>query len=192
MFGTRWVLVLFGILAVSSIFSGLNHDASAGKIALTFFTMLFLGAAITGFCMVWGWLVAINTIYTITDKRLIIRHGVTMPMAINVPYAKVATAAAKVREDGSGDVSVAMLDGNNVSLFAIWPHNRPWNWQGVAPAMRAIPDAARVGVILHDALVAHVTEHGDVYEGARPKMQIRTRDREIGARMPSAPTAAQA
>lgn len=191
-FSTRWILVFFGILAVSSIFSGLNHGASTGRIVLTFSTMVFLGFAVTGFCMAWGWLIAINTVYTITDKRLIIRHGVTMPMAINIPFAKIATAAAKVRDDGTGDVSVALLDGNRVSLFAAWPHRRPWAWQGVAPALRCIPDASRVGVILHDALIAHVTANGDVYQGARPKLKLRTRDREVGSRLPVGPTAAEA
>lgn len=177
-FPTRAVAVVAVVLAVSSIFSGMSHGASAGQMTLTFVSMLFVGAAIIGFAMVWGWLVAINTVYTVTNKRLVIRHGVTLPMAINVPFAKVANAAAKIRDDGTGDVSVAMLDGNRVSIVALWPHNRPWSWQGPTPAMRCIPDASRVAQILHDALVRYATQAGETYQGERPKLRLRTRDHE--------------
>ena len=177
-FATRWIAAFFVVLAVSSIFSGIDHGVAPARIAMTFATLLFVGASVIGFAMLFGWLVAINTVYTITDKRIVIRHGVTMPMAVNVPYAKIATAAAKLHADGTGDVSVALLDGNRVNVFAIWPHHRPWSWQGAAPAMKSVPEASRVAQLLHDALVADVTDRGDVYSGTRPKIQIRTRDRE--------------
>lgn len=182
-FSTRWIALAFVVLAISSVFSGIDHGVGAGRIALTFATLLFVGVAIIGFAMVFGWLIAINTVYTITDKRLVVRHGVTMPMSINVPFAKVANAGVKLYPDGSGDLSLALLDGNRVSIYAIWPHNRPWSWQGATPAMRSVPDASRVSQILHDALVAYVSEHGEVYAGRRPKIAIRTRDRQ---RRPSA------
>ena len=177
-FATRWIAAFFVVLAVSSIFSGLNHGAASVQIVTTFFTLLFVGALVIGFAALFGWLVAVNTVYTITDKRVVIRHGVTMPMAVNVPFSKIATAATKVYDDGSGDVSVSLLDGNRVNVFAIWPHHRPWSWQGATPAMKSVPEASKVAQILHDALVAYVTSHGDVYSGARPRIEIRTRDRE--------------
>ena len=177
-FHTRWIMAFFVVIAVSSIFSGINHGASAGRIGATFVTLLVLGGLVVGFAMVMGWLIAINTIYTITSERLVIRHGVTMPMAVNFPFSKVANAAAKIRSDGSGDVSMALLDGNRVSIFAIWPHNRPWSWQGAAPAIRCVADAAAVSEVLGKALSAHAQATGDAF--ARPKI-VRTRERESSA-----------
>ncbi len=176
-FHTRLIAAFFMVIAVSSIFSGLNHGVGAARIAVTFVTLLALGGMVIGFAMVMGWLVAINTIYTITHQRLVIRHGVTLPMSINVPFTKVATAAAKIRADGSGDVSLALLDGNRLSLFAIWPHNRPWSWQGAAPAIRCVSDAEEVSRVLTNAMVAHARAHGEAH--ARPKV-VRTRGREFG------------
>lgn len=185
-FHTRWIAAFFVIMAVSSIFSGFNHGAGTGRIAMTFVTLLFVGGLVVGFLAIMGWLVAINTIYTITNKRLIIRHGVTMPMAVNVPFTKVARADVKVDKNGAADISVALLDGNRLSIFAIWPHNRPWSWQGAAPAMRMVPDGAKVAKLLSDALLAHVhSEQADStaqQAGAtvRPKI-LRTRDRYMPA-----------
>jgi hypothetical protein len=173
-FRTKWVLVLFAILAVSSIFSGLNHGAGFTRIAVTCATMLFLGGLIAVFFNVLGWLIAINTIYTITNKRLVIRHGVTLPMTINVPFAKVARADAKVRRDGTADISLALLDGNRLSIFAIWPHNRPWSWQGPQPAMRMVPDGGRVANILVNALTRELNAGAEIRHAARPKV-VRTR-----------------
>ncbi|MGF1650017.1 MAG: photosynthetic complex putative assembly protein PuhB [Hyphomicrobiaceae bacterium] len=185
-FATRWVALVFVVLALSSLFSGLTPNATTTQLAVRFLMILTAGAAVVAFAATMGWLIAINTVYTITDKRLVIRHGVTMPMAVNVPFTKIASASAKVETDGSGDVAVALLDGNRVSLFAIWPHNRPWNWQGAAPAIRCIPDAGKVAAILHEALVADVRASGDVYVGEKPKVAVRTRDHERGgSRRPS-------
>jgi len=168
------VFGVFAILAVSSLFSSLTAEATAFQKGMQFLSILLAGGAYVGLAAMMGWLIAINTVYTITDKRLVIRHGITMPMAINVPFAKVANAQLKVGADGVGDVAVSLLDGNHVSLFAIWPHNRPWSWQGAAPAMKCIAEADKVARILHDALVAEVTREGDVYVGERPKIGIRT------------------
>lgn len=174
LFATKWIGGIAVLLAVSSLFSPLHANATVGQHAMIVVMLLLAGALGIGFAMFWGWLVAINTRYTITNERIVIRHGVTMPMSINVPFAKIATASTKVRGDASGDVSVALLDGNRVSWFAAYPHTRPWTWQGVQPAFRCVPEAGNVARLLHDALVAHVTDHGDVYVGERPKRQIRT------------------
>ncbi|MEM7775248.1 MAG: photosynthetic complex putative assembly protein PuhB [Pseudomonadota bacterium] len=194
-FRTRLVFAFFVVLAASSIFSGLNHGAETWRIALTFATLLSVGAAIVGFAMCFGWLMAINTVYTITNKRLVIRHGVTMPMAINVPFSKVANAAAKIRDDGNGDVSLSLLDGNRLALYAAWPHNRPWSWQGTAPAIRCVADAAVAARVLADSLAQYVTERGQAYERTRPKVPIRTApamDQPTDAPQPAALTTARA
>lgn len=188
-FHTRLIAAVFIILAVSSIFSGLNHGASALKITTTFVTLLATGAAIIGAAVLWGWLMAINTVYTVTDKRLVIRHGVTLPMAINIPYAKVANAAAKIRSDGSGDVSLSLLDGNRLALYAAWPHNRPWSWQGTAPAVRCVANAPAVARIVADALATFVSAGGDACTTRRPKVPIRTRPQQAApARAPEPAT----
>lgn len=184
-FHTRTVFGLFAVLAVSSLFSSLTADAGMAQKAGQFLSILLAGGAYIALAMGMGWLIAINTVYTLTDKRLVIRHGVTMPMAINIPYATVASAALRAGRDGIGDVSVALLEGNHVSLFAMWPHNRPWSWQGAAPAIRCIPEAERVAQQLHDALVAELTVSGDVYVGERPKVGIRTAVRRPTTSSPS-------
>lgn len=177
-FRTRVLAAIFLVLAVSSLFSNLYAAPTTGVLAIRALSIVIAGGLVVGFAVSWGWLVAINTVYTITNERIVIRHGVTMPIAINIPFAKVATASAKVRADGFGDISVALLDGNRVSGFAVWPHKRPWSWQGTAPAFKCVANASEVARTLHEALVAHVTASGDVYVGEKPKLQIRTRERE--------------
>lgn len=175
-FRTGWIGVLFAVLAVSSIFSGLSHGIGPARIAVTFASLVLIGGAVIGFAMVFGWLVAINTVYTITNKRVVIRHGVTLPMAVNIPFTKVALAASKIRPDGSGDISISLLDGNRVSWFAVWPHKRPWSWQATTPALRSVADAASVAKILSDALAVHVAQEGDAYQASPPKI-VRTKPR---------------
>lgn len=173
-FHARAIFAVFAILAISSLFSSLTPDASIAQRIGQCLSILAAGGAYVALATFMGWLIAINTVYTLTNKRIVIRHGVTMPMAINLPFSKVASAALRSGSDGAGDVSVTLLDGNHVSLFALWPHNRPWSWQGAAPAFKCIADADRVAQILHDALVADAASAGQSFEGERPRIPVRT------------------
>jgi hypothetical protein len=137
---------------------------------------LILGAIVCALLIVIAFVQARATVYTITNKRVVIRHGVTLPMAVNIPFTKVALAASKIRPDGSGDISISLLDGNRVSWFAVWPHKRPWSWQATTPALRSVADAASVAKILSDALAVHVAQEGDAYQASPPKI-VRTKPR---------------
>ena len=56
-----------------------------------------------------GWLMARETIYTITNRRLVIRHGVAMPMAINIPFSTVETAAVSESLFGYGNHGIVIF-----------------------------------------------------------------------------------
>lgn len=99
-------------------------------------------------------LTARTTVYTVTSKRIVMRFGLALPKAINIPFKIVASADMRSYGDKSGDVSLTLTAPNSINYFLLWPHARPWKLARPQPTLRAVPDGARVGALLAAALSA--------------------------------------
>ena len=94
------------------------------------------------------------TLYTITNRRLVLRVGVALPMTVNLPFAAVQSAAVRRHADGTEDIVLDLLPGHRVSALALWPHLRPWRMGRPAPMLRALPVASGASQVLARALAA--------------------------------------
>ena len=148
----RFVAVLIALLVIWRTAAGIHDGIGAGAVAIVAGGTLLGGLIALGLLALSGWLMARGTIYTITTQRLVIRHGVAMPMAINIPFAKVAGAAAAPGFDGTSSIALSLLPKSRSSFIALWPHVRPFQIIRPEPTLRAIADGARVAGLLTDAL----------------------------------------
>ncbi len=105
-------------------------------------------------------LTARTTVYTITSKRVVLRFGVALPKAINIPFTIVENAALKNYADRSGDVAISLAAPNKVAYLLLWPHARPWKLARPEPTLRAVPNAAIAAAKLAAALKAADAERG--------------------------------
>jgi len=119
-------------------------------------TLLLVPLALmaVGMLVLFAWLVARTTIYTLTSRRVVIQFGVALPMTVNIPFRLVNSAALKCSPDGCGDVALALGDGTRLAYLIMWPHVRPWHLTRTEPALRAVPNANEVARILSRALAA--------------------------------------
>ncbi|MDO9425699.1 MAG: photosynthetic complex putative assembly protein PuhB [Methylobacterium sp.] len=133
---------------------------------------LAIGAGAVGLLCLLGWLSARSTTYTITNRRVVMRVGIALPMTLNLPFGLVDGAGCRHFSDGSGDLALAVKPGNRVAYLHLWPHARPWHVTRPEPMMRSVPDAASVAAILARALSAarEVDE-----EAANPVIRPRAR-----------------
>ncbi|MGE3929448.1 MAG: photosynthetic complex putative assembly protein PuhB [Hyphomonadaceae bacterium] len=99
-------------------------------------------------------LTARTSVYTITSKRVVLRFGVALPKAINIPFKIIDNAALKGFSDETGDIALTLSEPNKIAYFLLWPHARPWKLARPQPAMRAVPHAAAVAAQLANALNA--------------------------------------
>jgi hypothetical protein len=99
-----------------------------------------------------AWLFRRAACYTITSKRVLFQFGVALPMTMNIPLGKIASAALKSYRDGSGDIPLGLTDRDRVSYVLLWPHIRPWRLRMPEPMLRALPDAAMAAAKLSEAL----------------------------------------
>jgi hypothetical protein len=92
-----------------------------------------------------------STVYTLTNRRIVLRFGVAIPMMINLPLEKIESAA--LAEYGEvGDIALTLAPGERVSYLALWPHVRPWHFGVVKPMLRGLPDARLAAALLADAV----------------------------------------
>jgi hypothetical protein len=142
----------FGVLVAARIISVLMAGASLPITAMDALWFVVPSLLVIGIALAFAWGVVRTTAYTITNRRVVMRFGIALSMTVNLPYALVASAAAKLHPDGSGDLSLALLKPHRVSYLFFWPHARPWHLLRPQPTLRGIADAGAVAQILARAL----------------------------------------
>lgn len=152
---TRWVAGYFALLVAWSLISGPTLAGIGATIASGFLAI--------GLLSLFAWCVSKTTIYTLTNKRIVLRIGVALSKCINLPLALVSAADLRPHDKGFGDIALEVGEARRLGYALLWPHARPWRIGRPAPMLRAIPDAARVGT-----LIARATAQVNAIEYAAP------------------------
>lgn len=151
-FNARPIAAYFGILVVWGIITSLYDGRGAAAAFVQGAWLAGLGVACLGLLGLYAWLIAKTTMYTITNRRIVFRVGVALPLSINVPFKQIHTARMTDHGDGTGNVAVRLKDRARVAYLHLWPHVRPWRFKHSEPMLRCVPDAPNVATILGDAL----------------------------------------
>ncbi len=80
--------------------------ASAAAFVLWFLPVAVAAVAIPTLL---AWLYARTTVFTITNRRVVMRYGVALPWSLNLPYRTIQTAAMNVQNDGTADIAISLL-----------------------------------------------------------------------------------
>ena len=145
-------LVMLWFAATAAAF-GLACDSA--QVALTVAgPTLLIGTAGIGVLTLLAWLTHRTTVYTVTDRRVVLHAGIALPITINLPFSKIESASLRAFADGSGDVPLQLQAGVRVAYLQLWPHGRPWRLTRPEPMMRSVPNAAGVADLLSQAFAA--------------------------------------
>jgi len=149
---TRSVAIYFGALIVF----GLAIQAWTGA-------LLTLAAGLCGLALLhaFAWASARSTLYTLTNRRVVIRAGVALPTCINVPLSLIESAELRMHDDGTGDIPMKLKRGNELGYAQLWPHARTLYINHAQPMLRSIPDAERVAILLARASGSRMAEVSD-------------------------------
>ncbi len=148
LFRFPWLLGYFGVLAIWRFASAANEGAGIGEAAAAMTGPIALAAAALGLLAAIAWLIERTTVYTITDKRIVIRFGIALPMTINLPFKAIASADLRQHRDGSGDIPVRLSGDRRIGYLTLWPHARPWSWRRPEPMLRCVPNGADIAGLL--------------------------------------------
>jgi Bacterial PH domain len=114
--------------------------------------LALLGLAALGILATLAWLSSRAAVYSITSRRVLIRHGIAVPLTLNVPFKSIASADLKVYANGAGDIALRVFADQRVGYLINWPYLRQGFLARPQPSLRALPEAARVADILAAAL----------------------------------------
>mgnify|MGYP001823060630 CR=1 FL=1 len=178
-FHVRTIGLYFALLIAIHLASQLLQGVQAGAALLGAGWQLGLGALALGILSLMAYLYARATIYTLTDRRLVMRIGVAVPMMINIPWETIESADLRDFGDGTGDIALTPVPGKRLSWWALWPNVRPWRYARVQPMLRGIPDAQEVARLLAGAVAATARS-----EGSTVRTGIRGRPRADDAQAP--------
>lgn len=144
-FHVRKLAVYFAILLAARVVVQGNAGAPLADTLASTAVLAVLAGLVLGFLVLYAWLAARGAQYTLTNRRLVIRCGATLPMTLNLPFDKVVSADLKVRRSGHGDLPVTLAQDSRPSWIILWPHVKPWSLLEVKPMLRSIPDARQAG-----------------------------------------------
>jgi hypothetical protein len=153
-FHARLVMLWFAgaatVLAIGAAASGgpARALAVAGPI-------LLIGLGALGLLTVLAWLIQRTTVYTLTDRRVVMHVGIALPITLNLPLTRIESADLRLFADGSGDVPLRLPPGERVAYLHLWPHARPWRVSRPEPMLRSVPEARCVAALLAPALAAY-------------------------------------
>lgn len=110
-----------------------------------------LGAVVIGLFAAFAWGVGRTTVYTLTNKRIVLRIGVALNKCINLPLSEIESANLKTLGDGHGNIVLTLKGAPRLGYIMLWPHARSLRFVRPQPMLRAIPDAANVAQLLFKA-----------------------------------------
>jgi len=119
---------------------------------------VLLGSGVVGLLSLVAWGSARATVYSITNRRLVIRHGISLPLTLNLPFSKVLAVDLCAHRDGIGEIAFRLHRQQRVGYILNWPHVRPGRLIQPQPTLRAIDEPGRVAEILGAALLASLRE----------------------------------
>lgn len=150
-----------GYFAVLVAWSLLNVATGATPLAVALPGLgitIGVGAGAVALLALLGWLMARTTVYTITNRRIVMRFGVALPKCVNLPFGQIDAAGLQVNADGTGDLPLA-CKATRLGFVHLWPHVRPWRIGRPEPMLRSLPEPHAVARLLAAALAAEVPGH---------------------------------
>jgi len=151
----RKVGLYFLALIAWRIGIGINGGHDLESIALSCALLVALGATAMGVLSLLAYWTSRAAVYSITSRRVLLRHGIAVPLTLNVPFTAVESAAVKMYPDGTGDIALTVARDQRVGYLITWPHLRSGQFARPCPSFRAVADAGRAAEVLSVALAAH-------------------------------------
>ncbi len=130
-----------GALRGTNGWTGTLMTLAVGAIGLTVIGLIAWGASRT-------------TVYTLTNKRIVLRFGIALPKCVNLPLGTIAAADLAMQGKGIGDIALRLTEQQRLGWMQLWPHARPWALTEVQPMLRSISEAENVAGLLARTVAA--------------------------------------
>lgn len=144
-FHLRRLALYFGLmLALQAVFSwepGMRAATLLGGLAFS----AVLASLALGLLALIAWLSARTTLYTLTDKRVVMRVGIVLTLTFNLPLSGIQAARVRNTRHGIGNIALSLRGPDRIAFLHLWPHARPWQVNNPEPMLRCLPNVDALG-----------------------------------------------
>jgi lipid-A-disaccharide synthase-like uncharacterized protein len=168
-----WVIGYFGLLAAWRFLSVIDYMPFGTAISASIpflFVAAFVGLLLCGV----GYIQAKETLYTITNRRVVMRIGAALTLTLNLPFTKIDNAAVAKKRGGFGNIAFETSGDTKFSFFVLWPHARSWYFGKPQPTLKCIPDIEKVSSILGQAAKSRIIEKDNHTQPSAPRVGMVT------------------
>jgi len=95
-----------------------------------------------------AWFAGKSSLYTFTNKRIVMRIGIVLTLTFNLPYRRIAGASAKDFADGCQDIALELYPEDRIGWAHLWPHQKAWHVKHPQPTLRCVPNGKEVSEML--------------------------------------------
>lgn len=150
-FHVRKVAIYFALLLLLRAGFAMSDGGTLidGLVSLAWPLPLAL-TALASLCAL-AWMTARTAVYTLTDKRVVMRIGIALTLTFNIPLRTLRSAALRSGDGDTGDIVMQIAGPDHIAFLHLWPHVRPWRLGHPEPMLRAVADAPKVAALLAQA-----------------------------------------
>jgi len=150
-FHARKLVLYFGVILGVRAVTVLSQGGTTGDALIAALWLAPVALAAIAMALLMGWMTARTTVYTITDRRVVMRIGIVLSLTFNLPFRHIEGAGLRKSADGIGDIPLKLAGEDHIAYVHLWPHARPWRFARTEPMLRCVPDATQVAGILSEA-----------------------------------------
>lgn len=150
-FHIKAILIYFSLILLYQITTGIVEGEAASAIFFSSLRIAIFSTIGLSLIALLAYLIASTAVYTITNKRVVMRIGIVLNMTFNFPLKMIESADCGLTKQGTGDIYIKLGKETKIAIFHLWPHSRPSNWARPQPTLRCIKDCSEVAKILVDA-----------------------------------------
>ena len=166
-----WIIGYFGLLATWRLLTVIDYMPLGTAISVII-PFLFIAAAAGLLLCIVGYVQAKATLYTITNKRVVMRIGAALTITLNLPFTKIDNAAVAKKRGDFGNIAFETSGSTKFSYFVLWPHARSWHFGKPQPTLRCIPEIEKVSSILGEAAKSRIIEKGNHSQHSAPGVGV--------------------
>jgi len=145
-----WVIAYF-VLLTGWHFLSVVDQMSVGQAIGSGVPYLLMGLIVVGLLLIVGYIQARAALYTVTNRRIVMRIGAALTLTLNLPYSKISQASLSRGRRDTGTIALETTGETRLGYLVCWPHVRPWYFSRPQPALREIPDVETVAQIVSRA-----------------------------------------
>ena len=150
-FHVRKIAIYFSLMWLLQLAHFLDQGETTAYIFQQCGTSLLLAVVALGLLSISAYYAAQTALYTLTNRRVVMRIGIVLSLTFNVPLRRIVAADLGRINDDSGDIALQLNSADRIAWLHLWPHARAWHVKQPQPTMRCLPDAEKLAHALAQA-----------------------------------------